>query len=378
MEPGSLHASGDYDALRARFDTDPDASDGSVRSRTTVVLRPGQRRVAEWIELLAGDDSELRELDLSSSATYQTSASMHTARLGAAIASNTHIETLVLDNCALTDADAVAIAGALQQNCSLHRLSLRENRLRGPAIAAIVHAVGCNHASALAELELGDQQTGDSFLGAQAVNEILLLFSTNVTLRRIGCPLEPRHANLIQPFLNRNLEVDRRRRLGLRADELMPEALKSDAQKLVEHYGAAELVTDMDMEDMMVCCLEVGMAQDGDEDTVRGRLLAYYNGPSGLASLCGDNLEKLVEFVEGEDCTEVTVEPHAWGAGDDEEDTVVHEQVEEELYWVAVGEEPQELTLEGLIEVRLAGFSPHCEATVVVRLFDVARSFGFS
>ena len=101
---------------------------------------------------------------------------------------------------------------------------------------------------------------------------------------------------------------------------------------------------------------------------VRGRLLAYYNGPSGLASLCGDNPEELVEFVEGDGCAEVTEEEHARGAGDDGEDEqveeeewvaveeqvedVVHEQVEEELYWVAVGEEPQELTLEGLIEVR--------------------------
>lgn len=55
----------------------------------------------------------------------------------------------------------------------------------------------------------------------------------------------------LQPLLNRNVEIARRERVGLRPDDLMPDALKSEAQKLADQYDPAELIDGPSPDDPM-------------------------------------------------------------------------------------------------------------------------------
>lgn len=287
MQPSPRGATGGIAHLLRQFDV-PDAEEEDEQSRadggeSAAGGEPAPRSVADSLRRLAADDPELVELDLSDSAIYQTSAAAHTRALAGGLAESTSLSTLRLDGCEIADGDGLALAEALATNAALTELSLRRNILRASTIEAIAESLACNPDSCLRVLELGEQR-GGTRIGERVVHAFRRLFETNVTLCRVGgWQLEVHHINQLQPYFGRNNEIARRTALGKRSDELLPDALKSEAQILVEQFDPNDLIDYMDDEDLEIACDEVGLEEkhDGTVDGMRAVLREYYSeGPA--------------------------------------------------------------------------------------------------
>jgi hypothetical protein len=256
--------------------------------------------VVGLLERVAQDDASLDELDLSDNAIFQVNAATHTRSLAQGLAGNTTLVLLALDGCEIADAEGLILAEALSQNASLTELSVRRNMLRPSTIEVFADSLASNPRSVLRVLELGDQR-GGSRIGERVVHAFRRLFETNVTLCRVGgWQLEIQHINQLQPFFSRNSEIERRRLLGKRSDELMPHALKSEAQLLVEQFDPNELIDYMDDEDLEIACEEVGVEHlhDGTEASMRAALREYYSGGTPNFSNAVDGpAPAVVEYV---------------------------------------------------------------------------------
>ena len=258
MASGSPRSSGGGIAqLIGQFNAVPDLEpepEPAALAPSESTAAPGS--VAELLQRVESDDAALSELDLSDVATYQVHAAANTRALAHGLRENTSLTVLALEGCEITDELALALAEALAHNETLGELSLRRNLLKGSGVEAIVDALARNEASALRVLELGEQRSGGR-IGERVVQAFRRLFETNITLSRVGIALELPHVSQLQPFFGRNREIERRKQLGKRFDELVPAALKSEAQLLVEEYDADELIAVMDEEDLIVACEEV-------------------------------------------------------------------------------------------------------------------------
>ena len=235
------HAAGGIAHLLRQFDVVDAAPEEASSRRTPVVERgaPAPGSLAALLERVAGDDASLVELDLSDNAIFQVSAAAHTRALAEGLAGNTTLVSLSLDGCEIADTEGLVLADALARNVSLTALSVRRNMLRASTVEAFADSLASNSRSALRVLELGDQR-GSGRIGERVVHAFRRLFETNVALCRVGgWQLEIQHVNQLQPFFSRNCEIERRRLLGKRSDELMPPALKSEAQLLVEQVQSS-------------------------------------------------------------------------------------------------------------------------------------------
>ena len=74
-----------------------------MRNSTIVLTDDSSAHIRTTTRKVASNSEEVQELDLTSSAAYQTAAAGNTIALAEALADNTHLTSLTLDDCALTD-----------------------------------------------------------------------------------------------------------------------------------------------------------------------------------------------------------------------------------------------------------------------------------
>lgn len=333
---------------------------------------PAPGSVSHFLERVARDDESLVELDLSNNAIYQVNAAAHTRALAQSLGANTSLLSLTLDGCGIADAEGLLLADALSQNVSLTELSLRRNVLRASTIEACAESLALNPHSVLRVLELDDQRGGGSRIGERVVHAFRRLFETNVTLCRVGgWQLELQHINQLQPFFSRNNEIERRRQLGKRSDELMPQALKSEAQLLVEKFDPNDLIDYMDDEDLEVACEEVGIehTHDGTVAGMQAALRRYYSGdtPELPPAVVGSPATAAaVEYVvPPRPTTPAAAHSQAAAAGDEGEEEWEEEETEysDGAVYVQLGEgaavEVVCMSLAALLQVRKTVFPCH-------------------
>ncbi|KAJ1566595.1 hypothetical protein HK405_009173 [Cladochytrium tenue] len=157
------------------------------------------------LQLLAADDAELVVLDLRDCAVF---APPHAAAVAEALATNSHLRELVLENTGLQTAAAVEIANALRVNETLEVLNLDSNNIAPAGIKALAESLEYNRG--LRELRLANQR---SMAGTDAEQAFARAMAKNTTLTRLSLLFrDVASRGAVDRAIARNRELARRAR----------------------------------------------------------------------------------------------------------------------------------------------------------------------
>jgi len=199
------------------------------RSRSAVYSKPGQgdspsaaaskkMMPKDACDRLKANDPALIDVDLSGNTLFQMKSLEYTNYIAESIKTNTHIRTLTLRECGISDTGAQKLGLALTTNKSLVELNLAKNKIGSDGVMAL--AVGLSKNSTLKTLNLQSQE-GKRF-GEAALACIVKMFDTNITLTNIMWRLDSKQAWAITKRITRNLEIERRLKEGQSIDDLDP------------------------------------------------------------------------------------------------------------------------------------------------------------
>ena len=164
---------------------------------------------------------------MTGSTVYQMKHVQYTKTLAAGLARNTHLKSLTLSNCGLTDADAELLAEALTANSTLLSLGLEGNSIKDAGCSAIARALGRNHT--LREINIFGQpgRWGEACLDAW-----LSMYETNVTLLKIVWRTDSKKTVALTGRTARNTDINRALQKGGDYVKLLPPAMRGSPPAL--------------------------------------------------------------------------------------------------------------------------------------------------
>jgi hypothetical protein len=153
----------------------------------------------QTIALASENDETLTSIDLSGNASFQNNPNENCRGLAEALKQNTHITSINLSSCEITDADVSLLAEALAVNTSVITLNLEKNKIKNEGSAALARGLAQN--SVLTTINLLNQP-GD--FGEVCLDEWLTMFETNSTISNIIWALHSKKSFALTQCITRN------------------------------------------------------------------------------------------------------------------------------------------------------------------------------
>jgi len=178
--------------------------------------------VADTIKQISANDPSLVHVDLSNAAAFQCKPEEYTHQLASALKNNNHVKELKLENCSLGDKEAEILAEGLMCNTCIQHLDLQKNHINNDGGSAL--AKGLSRNRSLLSIDLMSQ--GKTRWGDKTLDDFLDMFQHNITLLKINWRLESRKSFALNKMITRNNEIDRRRKLNMHFDDLLPASLR--------------------------------------------------------------------------------------------------------------------------------------------------------
>lgn len=201
---------------------------------------PDQRRFkGDWMVWMVHrvhlNDPELSELDFGNMHMPPPEVEPRVApKLAAAIATNTHLQTLKLANADLRKGEALVIGESLAKNAALTHVDLSVNHVDSNAARRIAASMEENTACQIQVLSL-DHQTDAKDFGRPVEEAFAAMLSKNRTLCKLGLSFNDAHwRDSALRSLLRNNDAARRRRKGSSHDEIeLPVQEKGEPAKVL-------------------------------------------------------------------------------------------------------------------------------------------------
>lgn len=136
-------------------------------------------------------------------------------KLMLALATNTHIETLLLSGSNMQKPSGPKMADALQKNTTLKNLNIESNNLDQDSIRAMMVALSLNDKTSLNIFRFQNQHGIQNFFGRPVEESLCELMKKNKTICKIGCAIQDANSrDVINRATMRNIDLERRRRKG--------------------------------------------------------------------------------------------------------------------------------------------------------------------
>jgi len=136
-------------------------------------------------------------------------------KLMEALATNTHIENLLLSGSNMQKPSGPQLAEALQKNTTLKHLNIESNNLDQDSIRAMMVALELNSKTALNTFRFQNQSGISNYFGRPVEEALCQLMRTNKTLCRIGVAIQDANSrDVINRATMRNVDLERRRKKG--------------------------------------------------------------------------------------------------------------------------------------------------------------------
>lgn len=172
--------------------------------------------VKDVTERAANNDSSLVKVEFEN---LKAMTPDQVSDLAKALATNTHVTDVILDNKEMNAAGCDAIIAMLETNTTITNLDLGYNNINGDAIARLGQALAKN--TSLREVKI-HRQAKD--YGSANEVELVKLWKTNTTLIRLYATLHDRTCNRTNTAAEvRNKEIARRIKDGKNWDDLNPD-----------------------------------------------------------------------------------------------------------------------------------------------------------
>merc|ERR1712172_90474 len=131
-------------------------------------------------------------------------------KLMEALATNTHIETLLLSGSNMQKPSGPKMAEALQKNTTLKNLNIESNNLDQESIRLMVAALQNNDKTALHTFRFQNQHGIHNFFGRPVEEALCQMMRTNKTLCKIGCAIQDANSrDVINRATMRNIDLER-------------------------------------------------------------------------------------------------------------------------------------------------------------------------
>lgn len=172
-------------------------------------------------------------------------------KLMQALATNTHIENLLLSSSNMQKPSGPQMANALQKNTTLKVLNIESNNLDQESIRAMMVALQLNEKTVLNTFRFQNQRGLSTYFGRPVEEAMCELMRKNKTICKLGCAIQDANSrDVINRATMRNIDNERRKRKGggVVVDEVAAESkpilkgIKLD--KAPEHTQAFEVFGD--------------------------------------------------------------------------------------------------------------------------------------
>lgn len=174
------------------------------------------------VEQASKDDPSLTSINLSSNALFKMKTFEYCQALAEALAANTHVTDLTLNENEITDADCQWIKELLAKNKSIVTLSLEKNKISSEGCALIAEGLVAN--TTLVALSL----LNNGPFGEGCMDAWLKTFHDNVTLFDLKWRLNSRSSFALNSAITRNRSINRLRKEEKDWQHLLPDHLRDD------------------------------------------------------------------------------------------------------------------------------------------------------
>eukprot|EP00438_Fugacium_kawagutii_P032459 Skav205438 [mRNA] locus=scaffold2500:275746:283954:+ [translate_table: standard] len=164
----------------------------------------GQRTATQIIESVA-KNAPGETLDLTKNASFCMKSLENTVALSDALQKNTVIKKLVLRECEISDPGAEALGQALAENQCIEELDLQQNHLSSAGVISLAKGLTSNKGVKTLNL-----MTQNHKLGEDALEGIIAMLQSNVTLTKLMWKVDSRRAWEVSKLLTRNVEFARK------------------------------------------------------------------------------------------------------------------------------------------------------------------------
>jgi len=199
---------------------------------------PNDTDVDASLKQIKDNDPSLKELNLNNIKNISIDRLIE---FGEALKTNTNLEKFHLANTRASDKVAKVFAESLKSNKTLKTLNVESNYISGQCIVLLLEAI--NENQTVTELRVANQRP--SLLGNKVEMRIAELVRVNITLMNLGIFMESPARVLVQEYLKRNKDNERRGRVGKdlieapepkqlfkRRNESLEDTFKSDSYKI--------------------------------------------------------------------------------------------------------------------------------------------------
>lgn len=187
---------------------------------------------ATAIERLEANDPTFTTCKLSDSSLFKITADDFTKAIAKALEKNDQCTRVLLSNCGISSAGAVALAEMLKVNSTITDLDLDNNKITNEGTQAILAAIKEN--TGLLELHL----LGNTVPGEGALTTLVESFEYNTKLVNIIWRLESRQSFKINQCLTRNKEIARRLKIGKSVDDVDPNIRRETEKRILAEREA--------------------------------------------------------------------------------------------------------------------------------------------
>jgi hypothetical protein len=162
-----------------------------------------------WFQQIASNDPSITEVDLVGDKLFLPMRNDDRLEAARSFASNTHVKSVKMCLLELDDEFARALAHSIKQNCSIERLVLEQNDIRGDGMKAICQALASN--KSIIECQLRHQKKP---MDTAAEETLAGLMGDNQTLVKFGLTFRSSRATVeVENKLKRNRDLQRKARL---------------------------------------------------------------------------------------------------------------------------------------------------------------------
>jgi len=159
------------------------------------------------LELVKNDDSSLLSLNLNN---LQGSKPEWGIELIDALSKNTHVQSVLLANCNISNEGGKRVASLLKTNTSITELNLETNKIGADGIKAIAEALEAN--KTLKEIKLTNQSQNP---GNEAERVLAKAVDLNTVLQKCTISLtDTSSRNIMDRAITRNREIARKARVA--------------------------------------------------------------------------------------------------------------------------------------------------------------------
>lgn len=174
------------------------------------------------VEQASKNDPSLTAINLSSNALFKMKTFDYCKMLAEALAGNTHVTEVILNENEITDADCAWIKELLASNASITSMSLEKNKISSDGCALIAEGLIAN--SSVVALNL----LGNGPFGEGCMDAWLKTFNENMTLFDLKWRLNSRSSFAINSAITRNRSISRLKKEGKDWQHLLPDHLREN------------------------------------------------------------------------------------------------------------------------------------------------------